>query len=61
MTEISQLLWWVLQLLLCPTLATPWDCSPPDSVLWDFPGKTLEWAAISFSLLGCRDADRGWY
>ena len=34
----------------CPTLCNPIDGSPPGSPrLWDSPGKTLEWVAISFS------------
>ena len=41
-------------LLLCPTLCDPIDGSPPGSAI---PGilqaRTLEWAAISFSIYIC--------
>ena len=41
------------QLLLCPTLCDPMDCSPPgSSVHGILQARKLEWAAISFSNAG---------
>ena len=35
---------------LCPTLCNLMDCSPPGFLCpWDFPGRILEWVAISSS------------
>ena len=36
-------------LQLCLTLCDPMDCSLLGSYPWDFPGRILEWIAISFS------------
>ena len=34
----------------CPTLCSPMDCKACQLLCpWDFPGKILEWVAISFS------------
>ena len=41
-------------LQLCPTLCDPMDCSLPGfSVHGILQARTLEWVAISFSLLAC--------
>ena len=36
-------------LLNCVQLCDSMDCSLPGSCPWDFPGKILEWVAISYS------------
>ena len=46
---------------LCPTLATPMDCSPPGfSVHGILQASTLEWVAISFSKASSQPRDQTW-
>ena len=39
----------VIVIQSCLTVCDTMDCSPPGSCPWDFPGKNMEWVAISFS------------
>ena len=46
-------------LQLCPTLCDPIDGSPPDSSIHGIlQAKTLEWVAISFSIIKFREHKR---
>ena len=44
---------------LCPTLATPWTCSPPGSSVHGISqARLVEWVAISFSSRSSQPRDQ---